>query len=405
MINKHKPERDRSSEQTAEAKAKKADYDRQYREKNRDRINERVRKWKTDNPEQAKEQSNRYYRNKYGPRKLRDWRQIVQWVKDQLETVYNPMGIKPTLRTMFYRGYSLGVIHNTVYDYNRLSGVTTQAREYSQGIGWNSKRSGKLYKYFVDLPINCFADNTRQPLRPSYEISDYQSPEAYIADRIDDLKNITNHYRNTVSRWLNQEHYYEVWIEKRALSGTFQSVLGDREVRIVPFGRYHSVSYLYDCAKNLIKYQRLGMKVHILYFGDFDPSGEDIERVISKKLDAYGAVLQVSDSQKEDPSYIDFRRIAVTKEQVEEFNLPTELDAETEAKIEGDPRAGGFNAKHGRLYQVELDSLPALAPAEFKRMVVDEIDANFDQSNYEKLLTEHTDNELNELVNQRVKFR
>lgn len=43
MINedfsKDKPERDRSSKQTPEAKAKKAEYDRQYRGRNKDRIN------------------------------------------------------------------------------------------------------------------------------------------------------------------------------------------------------------------------------------------------------------------------------------------------------------------------------------------------------------------------------
>jgi len=48
----------------------------------------------------------------------------------------------------------------------------------------------------------------------------------------------------------------------------------------------------------------------MLYFGDFDPSGIDIERDLSKRLERYGAE--------------DFivQRIALTNEQIKEYNLP-----------------------------------------------------------------------------------
>ncbi|MGC1929032.1 MAG: hypothetical protein WA667_08665 [Candidatus Nitrosopolaris sp.] len=47
----------------------------------------------------------------------------------------------------------------------------------------------------------------------------------------------------------------------------------------------------------------IGKETHILYFGDFDPSGDDMDDQLDKALPYFGL---------ED---IDFQRIAVTEEQ------------------------------------------------------------------------------------------
>ena len=63
---------------------------------------------------------------------------------------------------MHYRLYSLGVYSNTKSTYTQLSYITARARE--QGI----------------LPINCFADDTRNVIGNFPDDSEYDEPEEYI---------------------------------------------------------------------------------------------------------------------------------------------------------------------------------------------------------------------------------
>ena len=64
---------------------------------------------------------------------------------------------------------------------------------------------------------------------------------------------------------------------------------------------------------------------------------------------------------------IDFERIAVAEEQIEQFNLPPmPKSKETIDKVNHDTRKNGFIRKYGKLYIVELDALLAIVPDEFK---------------------------------------
>ena len=74
----------------------------------------------------------------------------------------------------------------------------------------------------------------------------------------------------------------------------------------------------------------------LLYAGDHDPSGEDIDRDFIARTDCWDEV----------------RRVALTAAQVEQYALPPQPGKET------DSRAAGFVERHGRLVQVELDALP-----------------------------------------------
>jgi len=115
--------RDRSSEQTPEAKAKKKEYDRQYRLKNKQKINQRVQNWKHENPQRNRVHTIKYNRKKFGPRNTRDWNQIMPKIKETLDS-FTSQGIKPTLRALHYRLFSFEVIHNTIFDYQKLSQKT-----------------------------------------------------------------------------------------------------------------------------------------------------------------------------------------------------------------------------------------------------------------------------------------
>jgi hypothetical protein len=73
----------------------------------------------------------------------------------------------------------------------------------------------------------------------------------------------------------------------------------------------------------------------LLYAGDYDPSGEDIDRDFVLRTDCWDTV----------------RRVALTEAQVTEYALPPQPGKET------DSRARGFIERHGKLVQVEVDAL------------------------------------------------
>jgi len=98
---------------------------------------------------------------------------------------------------------------------------------------------------------------------------------------------------------------------------------------------YSSLSFLHSAAMAI---KDRGKPAHIYHFGDLDPSGVDAARDIEAKLKRYAPGAEIH-----------FERPAVTREQVEEWNLPTRPTKQT------DSRAKKFNSATS----VELDAIPA----------------------------------------------
>jgi hypothetical protein len=194
---------------------------------------------------------------------------VLPAVKERLAH-FNNRGINPTLRAMFYALFSLKVFPNTETYYKSLSHYTTIWRE--NGI----------------LPL----------------------AQEYIDGLTGSLGNAALDYEDIIPLWHNQPEYVEVFIEKKAHIGLFRSILRgsaaehDRHVRIVPGGGFSGPGFNAPNVARLLKLQREGKNIHIVYFGDLDPSGENIEEVVTDKLEQYGL---------ED---VDFERIALTDEQV-----------------------------------------------------------------------------------------
>jgi len=137
-----------------------------------------------------------------------------------------------------------------------------------------------------------------------------------------------------------------------------------------------------------------GREIHILCFGDFDPSGDNMVDHL------YSALRQFS---LED---IDFRRIAVTEEQIQKFNIPSmPKDKETLDKVNHDTRKKGFIKKYGKLYIVELDALLAIVPDQFKSIIQGSVDQFFDQEIYQEVMGENQPEMVDRLVRKKVRFK
>jgi hypothetical protein len=302
-----------------------------------------------------------------------NWRLVVkEQVIPALEWFNTEQGITPTLRTLFYRLVSLEVISNTENSYKTLSKVLVKERKEGN-IRWDAiADEGRL--------VVCNFDDK------------YESPEKFIQRGFDHIENAHLWYR--VPRWHGQKHYVEIWIEKQALADTFESFLQDRDVRIVVNKGYASWTFLYQNAERLaeINQEYPDKDIHVLYFGDFDPSGEDMDRHLGKALSYFGL-----------DGIVDFERVAITQKQIQQFDLPpTPEDSETLEKLDRDSRTNKFIDKYGKLFAVELDALLAIVPDEFRDLVQKSVDQYFDEGTYEQMRQKHTPEEIRGLVHQKL---
>jgi len=302
------------------------------------------------------------------------WNDVIDAVKEELQN-FDEQGYKPTLRAMFYRLFSRGIIPNTSSAYDRLSKTTVRARMEDE------------------LDIDCFIDNSRQIIERYNKL--HLTPEQLIDARIENLKNTESDYTEFIPRWHNQPNYVEVWIEKDAMAGVFQTILQGLDVTIVPMKGNASLTFLNECVERLAHFKNLGKNVHILYYGDFDPSGEYMDTDVENRLKALGLEM---------PYEADFERIAVTQEQIDEHNLPSDPDKATKEKMDRDSKSPQFIEKYGKLYAVELDALPALIPDVFKQeLVTDKIEQYFDKGIHQELIDKYTQEDVNTLLKDKLR--
>jgi len=229
--------------------------------------------------------------------------ELFEHVKSVLAEYSEPI----TVRQCFYRLVAAHIIENTQNEYGKFGGHLVNARE--AGL----------------IAPEAFEDRTRSASRGSC----YMDLAAYI-----DVIGSAYHRDRAGS----QQCHVEVWCEKQALEAIFERVTDRYDIFYLSCRGYSSLTVLYEAAK---RFRSTGKETHVLYFGDFDPSGEDMLRDIRDRLDfwALGAPITV-------------HKIALTQAQIEEYRLPP-----IPAK-ESDTRTAGFVAEHGELSAVELDAVP-----------------------------------------------
>lgn len=241
-------------------------------------------------------------------------------VQDQLKD-FEQQGIKPTFRGMYYTLVDLGVLPKTEAKYGNLNKASVRWRE------------NKL------IPIDSFADHTRSIVKNFDD--DYVSQEDYVYRGIRHLERAEKKYK--IPLWFGQHDYVEIWLEKDAAVGTFESIVEGLEVIVVPNRGHSSVSFINDNIDRLKQKQSEGKNIHILYFGDEDPSGEAMDIVYKGKFADYGLY------------DVDLKRYAVTKDQKERFDLQTDPDPETLKKLQQDPNRFKFMVKY-ELFKISDDA-------------------------------------------------
>ena len=261
-----------------------------------------------------------------------------KWITDNsLEIIERYEKGMLTIRALHYQLVSVGMT-NSLSHYKRVVSAMIDAR-------WDG---------LVDF--DTFSDHDREMIgETKYE----QTILNYEIDRgKENIKAWMEFYFK--NRWENQPYYPEVFIEKKALQGVFGSVCSENYVTLGACKGYPSLTFLNEATDRFNEAVLNGKKPVILYFGDYDPSGEDIPRSIEENIKRLGC------------EEIEVKRFALMEHQVIEWKLPP-----APAK-EGDSRTANW----GGLGQVELD---AIEPKKLQKLCQNAIDEYFDYDLYSEL--------------------
>jgi len=271
--------------------------------------------------------------------RLPSYREVV---KAALE-VFEQYDTALTLRQLYYRLVSRHIFENTMNNYKRLSRIMVRAREER------------------DVPVNCLEDRSRQILGRGD--TGYQSAEDFIKKKLESLHDSWKGF--TMTMWDEQPYHVIVSLEKDALSRLVSKVANMYSVRTFPTRGYPSFTYVQRMA-SYIRNRLTGKPTVLLYFGDFDPSGVDIERDLTERLAKYEA------------GDFSVRRVALTPDQIAQYSLPPMPVKRSDA------RSPTFVAAYGD-EAVELD---ALEPDVLQRLVAESIEEHINQQTWIKRLTE-----------------
>lgn len=283
------------------------------------------------------------------------WKIVIEKVKDIL-VYFQGEGIKPTLRGVFYK---LGVddsLPNTESMYKTLSHRLS------------------LEKKAGTFPFDALIDNSRRSIEnfsDGYlEREDLESVKVGCIRKIQNLTidNVIEDYFNYENLiltpppdgyWAKQPIVPEIWTEKDAIVGILEQITSGLHTTIRINRGYAGWAYLNTSIEKVKEVLKSHDKISILYLGDLDPSGVDMDRHLK---DAF-KYLDITDR-------IDFKRIALTEDQVDLHNLPPKpKDTKTLEKLQKDPRYKNYDFE----YYAEVDAFAHLAPNSFKALIKAEI--------------------------------
>jgi len=128
----------------------------------------------------------------------------------------------------------------------------------------------------------------------------------------DFLRRVAGMYRANL--WGYADHYVEVWCESRSIAGIIEDDCEELAVSLYPAGGFSSITLAYQAAEQISRAtNHRAVPAQIIYVGDYDPAGVLIDHSIERELRRH------VDADVE----LNFHRIAITPEQIAEYDLPT----------------------------------------------------------------------------------
>jgi hypothetical protein len=180
------------------------------------------------------------------------------------------------------------------------------------------------------IPMQSIEDTTR----PIQLGGGFSSFEAFVKQESENF--LLGYSRNLMQ---GQPHHIEIMLEKNALRSIIEKVARDYCIPVTTGRGFSSLSPRYDL---FLRFRKSGKKkLILLMLTDFDPDGEQIAASFARSMrDDFGL------------KNIHAVKVALTAEDVELHDLPSDLDAKPSS-----PNYLKFVEKHGTK-AVELDAAP-----------------------------------------------
>ncbi len=247
-----------------------------------------------------------------------------------------------TVRQIFYQAVVRGLV----------------PKDEAKGYKLVQRRLVKLREAGV-IPYGWITDNVRVVRGHNR----YEGPEGYA-------RVAAEFYRRDY--WADSPVNVEVWLEKDALAGVLvPTVVEECGLDLHVTRGYASVSYL-ESAASFIRND--GRPTYVYLLTDFDPSGLGIADTVTVEL-----------MNRSYPTEVYVERLAVSREQIDEYGLPTRPTKTT------DSRARKFVRQHGT-GSVELDAIP---PDTLRGLVRESIELHMDPRRLDALrLAEREERDL-----------
>jgi len=202
-----------------------------------------------------------------------------------------------TVREIHYELVAALIIENTIQNYKAVSRALVKGRK--EGL----------------IPWDWIEDRIRIPHSiPMWD------------DLADFGESVLDSYKRDI--WQMQENYVACWVEKDAISGFFVRELEPYRIAVNVGRGFDGWDSIYKAAQLFKERARRHKSVTVLYFGDFDPSGEEMVTSLRKRLGELGARPEII-------------KCALTKDQIREYSLPPIPTKER------DSRAAKFIAQNG----------------------------------------------------------
>jgi hypothetical protein len=259
-----------------------------------------------------------------------------KWITENAKNILATYISGITVRQLHYRLVSIGMT-NDIQHYKRVVQAMTEGR----------------WKGVIDM--DAFIDRERSLYgRTQAESKDVDNE---IENAKEQIKAWMESYH--LERWSNQDYYIEVWIEKKALQGVFEHPCNMNGVGLFPCKGYPSITAIYEASNRFQEAIANGKQIIILYFGDYDPSGEDIPRSVHANIGRLDCDIEV-------------KRIALHPEQIAQMRLPGVPPKQT------DTRTRNWNGAS----VVELD---AVEPNTLEKMCDESVKEFFDEDKHSEL--------------------
>ena len=253
---------------------------------------------------------------------------------------YQRQGYRLSLRQLYYQLVSRDYIENTVKSYKRVGDMVSNAR-----------LAGLLDWAMIE-------DRGREVVENSH----WRNPAGILRSAA---------YSFKMDKWVGQENYVEVFVEKDALSGILLPVCREMDVRFTANKGYSSSSAMYEASNRFSKAATDEKYIHVIYLGDHDPSGIDMTRDITDRFELFtrGGV------------GINVHRLALNFDQVELWNPPENPAKESDSRYEDYARKFGESSW-------ELD---AVEPATLAGLVRDQIRELIDTDAWAEVTAKETE--------------